>query len=189
LTRENKENTALTKFLWAATALFVIALAGLIYYTSTTYAMSKFRSTDSESRRWGVNRLVSIGEGAGKPMFRLATDKNAETELRRLSIYVLGEIKYAPAESTLAAMLKEGPVILRAQSAYALGRFGDRKYLPDLMDAYRTGPRGVKLKSITALGEIGGAEAVDLLKTAEKSDDDLVSMTARYALEKAEAAR
>ena len=136
-------------------------------------------------RRWAVDQVVMKGESAGPQMLEIAVDKKRKLETRRLAIYVLGEVKYEKSAGELLKIFSESEqLVLREQAAFALGRMGNSSALPELLSGYGSAPKGLKLKIISALGELGDAGGMALLETAAGSGDELVKQTAQYALGK-----
>ena len=185
----NKENSGQKpergKFVYLLLAIFVVGMVSVIYFSSTGYLKSKFTSDSVMMRRWAVDQVVKKGLSAGPQMLGLVGDTTLEVETRRLAIYVLGEIKYLESSGELLKIMSENEhLVLREQSAFALGRMGDVSALPELLSAYESAPKGIKLKIISALGELGDAGGLPLIETAAASSDELIKQTAEYALGK-----
>ena len=173
------------KFLYILLAIFIVGMACVIYFSSTGYLKSKFESDSVVMRRWAVDQVVMKGESAGPQMLEIAVDKKRKLETRRLAIYVLGEVKYEKSAGELLKIFSESEqLVLREQAAFALGRMGNSSALPELLSGYGSAPKGLKLKIISALGELGDAGGMALLETAAGSGDELVKQTAQYALGK-----
>ncbi|GMT41950.1 MAG: hypothetical protein IEMM0002_0361 [bacterium] len=163
----------------------VLVIMGIIsYYTSSHYFESKLTSENPKTRRWAVNQMVEKGQSAGPAMLKIAVDARQDLEMRRLALFVLGEIKYSEGAGELLEIFADGPLVLREQSAYALGRIGDNNVLPDFVAAYSRAPKGLKLKILSAMGELGNLSAIETLAAAVSDDDELIRQTAELALKK-----
>lgn len=173
------------KFIYVLLAVFIAGMAGVIYFSSTGYLKTKFESDSVVLRRWAVDQVVKKGESAGPEMLEIAGDTTREVETRRIAIFVLGEIKYRKGAGELLKIFsKNEHLILREQAAFALGRMGNVSALPELVSGYEGAPKGLRLKIISALGELGDKGGLSLLETAAESSDDLLKQTAQYALGK-----
>ena len=173
------------KFVYLLLAIFIAGMVSVIYFSSTGYLKSKFSSDSVVLRRWAVDQVVKKGASAGSQMLGLVGDTTQEVETRRLAIYILGEIKYLKSSGELLKIFSENEyLVLREQAAFALGRMGDVTALPELLSAYESAPKGLKLKIISALGELGDSGGEPLLKKAAGSGDELIKQTAEYALGK-----
>ena len=162
----------------------VIGLGAVLHYTSTTYLKTKFTSDNPKMRRWAVTQVVKKGGSAGPEMLEMVRDRTLPVEARRIAVFVLGEIGYMEGKEELIRVFKTDEIVLRGQAAFALGRMGDESALPELLSAYESAPKGVKLKIISALGELGHPGGQALLKKAAGSSDELIRQTAEYALVK-----
>jgi HEAT repeat protein len=163
--------------------IFIAGIAAAMYFTSISFLVSKFTSDDPKMRRWAVNQVVKKGESAGPHMIKMVEDKTLEVELRRLAIFVLGEVKYKEGITKLLKIFSEGDhLILREQAAFALGRMGDHRVLSELVTGFDSAPKGLKLKIISALGELGSPGGLEVIERALDSKDDLIRQTAEYAL-------
>jgi len=163
----------------------VIGLVGIAYFTSYSYTFSKFYDGDPKIRRWAVDTMVKKGDEVGERMLAVAKNSDEHPEVRRLAIFVLGEIKYKPALPSLIVMLKNAPIMLREQVAYALGQYARSELAFELISAYPTAPKGLKMKIIISLGNIGGSDSIELLKKEAVSGDALISKASEIALAKA----
>jgi len=177
------EKAARGKFVYVLLAIFIAGMASVIYFSSTGYLKSKFSSDSVVLRRWAVDQVVKKGESAGPQMLELLNDAAQEVETRRLAVYVLGEVKYEKSAGELLKIFSESEhLVLRGQAAFALGRMGDVSALPELVSGYEGAPKGLKLKIISALGELGDKGGLALVEKAAGSGDDLLKQTAEYAL-------
>jgi len=179
------EKPAGGKFVYVLIAIFIAGMVGVIYFSSTGYLKSKFASDSVVLRRWAVDQVVKKGESAGPQMLEMINDAAQEVETRRIAIFVLGEIKHRKSAGELLEIFyKSEHLVLREQAAFALGRMGDVSALPKLVSGYESAPKGLKLKIISALGELGDKGGLALVEKAAGSSDDLLKQTAEYALGK-----
>lgn len=171
------------KFIYILLAIFIVGMVCAVYFSSTGYLKSKFESDSVSLRRWAVDQIVKKGSSAGPQMLKTAKDASQVVETRRLAIYVIGEVKYKKGSEELLKIFYENEhLVLREQSAFALGRMGDASVLPKLVAGYENAPKGLKLKIISALGELGDVGALPLVEKAAASGDELMKQTALYAL-------
>ncbi|MBI5179460.1 MAG: HEAT repeat domain-containing protein [Nitrospinae bacterium] len=169
--------------------VFFGGVVGAFHYMSPDYVVSVLSSENFQKRQWAVDQLILKGTRSGKPSLAVALDEKADPESRRLAIFVLGEIHYKEATPHLMGFFKGADEVLGAQSAYALGRMGDPALAHELVANYPQAPKGVQLKVIAALGELGGdPEGRELLlKEAKQNGDTTVQQAARYSLQKIQA--
>jgi HEAT repeat protein len=160
--------------------------AGIAYhYLSTDYLVSAISNDSQQKRRWAVDMLILKGQAAGKPVMAIAMDGSSDHETRRLAIFILGEIHYRDGAPQLTGFFRGDDLVLREQAAYALGRLGDPAFAAELISGYENAPKGLKMKILSALGELGGTEGIRLLKSeAENNGDGTIRDTARFALGK-----
>ncbi len=186
---EEKTSRVLTIVGWVFGLCFVAVIAAAFYFTSPGFLVKMLSSDDVQHRRWAADELVRQGEGAGKRSLALVMDPLADSEARRLAVFVLGEIGYRESTPELLSLFRGDNMVLREQAAYALGRMGDAAVAPELIGAYESAPKGVKMKIIAALGELPTERGILLLKKESASiTDDTLKDAAAYALKKIAAA-
>lgn len=186
---EEKTSRFLTIVGWVFGLCFVAVIAVAFYFTSPAFLVKMLSSDDVGHRRWAADELVRQGKDAGKRSLVLVMDPHADSEARRLAVYVLGEIGYRESTPELLSLFRGDNLVLREQSAYALGRMGDAAVAPELIGAYEDAPKGVKMKIIAALGELPTERGILLLKReSEGGTDDTLKDAATYALQKIAAA-
>ncbi len=165
--------------------VFFAGLAAILHYTSTDYAMSLIGDSNPQKRRWGVDQLVLKGLRSGKPALELAMDEKANPESRRLAIFILGEIHYRDATPQLLGFFKGDNLVFSEQAAYALGRLGDVSIVGELTGRYENAPKGLKLKIISALAELGTPEGMRVIQAeADKNEEGTLRDAAKFALQK-----
>lgn len=179
-----EKKSRLQTFLWSLLVLFFVFGVGAVWYFTSPGFLAKLLASDNvQNRRWAADEMVSQGEGAGKAALETATNPEANLEARRLAIFVLGEIRYRVATPQLLAFFKGDNPTLREQSAYALGRIGDASVAPELIGAYETAPKGLRIKIIAAMGELVTEQGMELLKReATSGTDETIRDAANYAL-------
>ncbi len=178
------------KYLWALVVgmvlFFAMGMAVIAYWISPGNLVGMLNSEKPAQKRWAADMLINKGVGrAGTTVLGAAVDPARDPEIRRMAIFILGEIHSVDAEPQLIALMKGNDPILSEQAAFALGRLGDDAVLNELLATYESAPKGLKLRILAGLGELGNTAAATLLqKEAARSDDDLMQATARQALSK-----
>ncbi len=176
------------KYLWGCGGLIALIFAGglllLVYWLSPGHLVTMLNDGDPAKKRWAADTLIGKGAGsAGATVLEVAADPAREPETRRMAVFILGEMRYAAAEPRLITLMKEGDAVLGGQAAFALGRMGADRALPELLGTYDAAPKGLKLRILAALGELGNTGGAALLKKeADRADDDLIRDTARQAV-------
>ncbi len=165
-------------------ALFACALLYLAYWLSPGNLVKVLNDADPVKKRWAVDMLIGKGpESAGATVLEAAANTRLNPEQRRLAVFILGEMHYTAAEPQLISLMKEGDAVLGGQAAFALGRMGADGALKELLGAYDGAPKGIKLRILAALGELGNpGGAALLLREAARTDDDLIHDTAGQAV-------
>ena len=107
--------------------------------------------------------LVRHGEAAIDPLLALL-DRPAPARARAWAANVLGELRAAPAAPALLRGLDDSDSEVRAKSATALGRLGERSAVGPLLDHLLADPAPfVRARIASALGQFGDAEVTDRL--------------------------
>jgi HEAT repeat protein len=170
---------------WLFGFLFFVGIAAVWYLTSPEFLVTLLSSDNVQSRRWAADELVRQGDGAGKQALGVAMNQSVDLEARRLAIFILGEIHYREATPQLLSFFKGDNPTLQEQSAYALGRMGDASLGPELVSAYDAAPKGLKMKIISALGELPTEPGKALLKReSATSTDETIRGAAAYSYNK-----
>ncbi|MBI5638075.1 MAG: HEAT repeat domain-containing protein [Nitrospinae bacterium] len=175
------------KYLWGCGGLMAVFLVGgllmLAYWLSPGHLVTMLNDGNPAKKRWAADTLIGKGAGAGATVLDAAADPSLDPELRRMAVFILGEMHYTAAEPRLIALMKGGDAVLGGQAAFALGRMGDDAALPELLGAYDGAPKGLKLRILAALGELGNMGGAELLKKeAARADDGLIQDTAHQAV-------
>lgn len=179
-----------SKYLWGCGGLTAVFFLGglllLVYWLSAAHLVTMLNDANPAKKRWAADMLISKGaDSAGATVLAVASDPSLDPEVRRMAVFVLGELHYTAAEPRLFVLMKEGDPVLGGQAAYALGRMGDDAVLWQLLAAYDGASKGLKLRILAGLGELGNTGGAVLLKReAANADDDLIHDTAGQALVK-----
>jgi len=171
------------KIKYIAVILTIILICGVIFLSTTRFLLDRLYSDDVKTQRWAVDSLIERGEGVAPSVLALAEDTDEDLEIRRLAIYVLGEVHSEKTVSNLIKLLETAPEELRPQAVYALRKIKDPLALEALIRAYRTGSKFVKVKALMAMGEMDEEKIIPILKEAGKSNDKLIREIAETALE------
>ena len=163
--------------------LFLGGLLLLAYWLSPAHLVTMLNDGTPSTKRWAADTLIGKGaDSAGAAVLEAASNPALDPEARRMAVFILGEMHHTAAEPRLIALMKEGDAVLGGQAAFALGRMGDGAMLNELLGAYDGAPKGLKLRILAALGELGNAGAADLInREAARADDDLIRDTAHQA--------
>lgn len=176
------------KYLWGCGGLAALCFVGglllLAYWLSPSHLVTMLNSDSPAKKRWAADTLIGKGpKSAGAAVLDVASDPSLDPETRRMAVFILGEMHYTAAEPQLIALMKEGDAVLGGQAAFALGRMGDDAALRELLGAYDGAPKGMKLRILAALGELGNTGGAELLKKeAARADDGLIQDTAHQAV-------
>jgi HEAT repeat protein len=116
---------------------------------------------------WLVPRIADIltrhGEAVIDPLLAVLGD-SARPPARAWAANVLGEVRAQRAFPVLVRALGDPEDEVRAKSATALGRLGDRRAIGYLLEHLLTDPAPfVRLRIASALGRFGGPEVIDRL--------------------------
>lgn len=119
---------------------------------------------------WLAPRIADIlarhGELAVEPLVAVLTD-SARQPARAWAANVLGEVRAQRAFPALVRALGDPDDEVRAKSATALGRLGDRRAVGYLLEHLLTDPAPfVRLRIASSLGQFGGPEVTDRLVRA-----------------------
>ena len=136
---------------------------------------------------WLAPRIADIlarhGEAVVGPVLGLLSGTGS-SPARAWAANVLGEVRSQRAFPSLIRGLDDADDEVRAKSATALGRLGDRRAVAALLDRLLTDPAPfVRVRIATALGQLGGPEVIDRLVRALGDRTWWVRMRAVEALE------
>ena len=114
----------------------------------------------------------------------LHEQKTSPTTSGERIAYALGWIGDSRATKELLSALHSKDQVLRAEAASALGRIGDRAALGPLTKLIENEKEesNVRANACIGLGQLGGAEALAVLRKAAKDRDAFVSRAAESAL-------
>jgi HEAT repeat protein len=140
-----------------------------------------------QSEAWLAPRIADIlvrhGEAVVDPMLAFLAEPTRHPA-RAWAANVLGELKIPRAFPTLITALKDLDDEVRAKSAGALGKLGDRRAVTYLLDHLLTDPAPfVRARIAGALGQFAGNEVIDRLVRALGDPAWWVRMRSVEALE------
>jgi len=132
-----------------------------------------------------ISRLENLGRrgvsDVAKPLIGYLRDANSD--IRRVAAYALGEIKAKEAAGPLVAALKDEDWRVREEAAEALGKIGAKEAVEPLIEALKDGNSSVREAAAYALGEIGDRRAIKALEDVYAKDEStFVKIGAAYAL-------
>jgi HEAT repeat protein len=141
----------------------------------------------ARAEAWLAPRIADIlarhGDSVVDPLLQLLTS-SGNHPARAWAANVLGEVRASGAFPTLVRSLDDSDDEVRAKSATALGRLGDRRAIPALLDHLLTDPAPfVRVRIASTLGQLGGPEVVDRLVRALGDSAWWVRMRGVEALE------
>lgn len=175
-------------YLWGCGGLMAVFFLGglllLAYWFSATHLVTMLNDGNPAKKRWAADMLIGKGAaGAGAAVLAAAANPALDAESRRMAVFILGETRYIAAEPMLLTLMKKGDAVLSGQAAFALGRMGAETVLPEFLAVYDGAPKGLKLRILAAVGELGNVDGAALLKKeAARADDDLIRDTANQAV-------
>jgi HEAT repeat protein len=115
--------------------------------------------TDSDVDVLGdaVSALEKIGIASVKPLIRALKDK--DSQIRKLAVEALGEIRDTRAVEPLIQVLSDNDSIVRGEAADALSKISDIRAVEPLIQVLSDNDSNVRCKAALALGEIRDAKA------------------------------
>lgn len=108
-----------------------------------------------------------------------------EEPLRASALYAMGRNLDERWLDTVLEAMDNPAAALRYEATRASGELADRRAVPRLIERLGDDDREVQLAAIGALGQIGGANAMTILKRLAVAKDDAVREAAEEALEEA----
>jgi HEAT repeat protein len=122
--------------------------------------------SDIETRRYATRAVVKFGPGAVPLLTTLAESSPSPVHLRYV-VRALGEI--GDPRGTATVLAAHGRIDEEV-FLWAMGRLGDARGLPYMIEAAADDEWRVRLAAVQALGDLGGGEAVAVLR--ERLDDE-----------------
>ena len=145
-------------------------------------ALAAMRSDDACVRELGA-RIVSRQQGSEivAPLLKQLTAP--DSVLRALALAVLGWSTPEGATPGVRAALQDAAIPVRANAAWAAGRFEDGAAIAPLMHLTRDDAPLVRRMAVEALGQIDSSRALTTLKNVLRHDGDAtVRRTAAWAI-------
>ena len=130
------------------------------------FERARLASADAAVRRDAVLRLGALGRPEGSRVAAVALTDSAAL-VRATATRAILSLPSAEAVVLLIPLLADRDEFVRRETAYALGKTGDPKAVPALINALdRDREAGVRGAAAVALGEIGESSAVPALAEA-----------------------
>lgn len=128
--------------------------------------------TDSDVDVLGdaVSALEKIGIASVEPLIQALKDR--DSQIRKLAVVALGEIRDTRAVEPLIQVLSDDDSNVRGEAADALSKIRDTKAVEPLIRVLRDNDSNVRCKAALALGEIRDAKASKPLIHALLNDKD-----------------
>ncbi|MBI4220525.1 MAG: HEAT repeat domain-containing protein [Chloroflexi bacterium] len=108
--------------------------------------------------------------------------KNETRDVRRRAIEALGVFPLHLTEPYILKAYQSGDRVLQQSALYAMGRSGNRRWLPEISTSLVSESPAVRYEAVTALGFIGEDGDTQLLVGALEDDDLQVRASALIAL-------
>jgi len=115
-----------------------------------------------EARQW--DQVAKIGYPAVKALVHAL--KNADQEVRKQAVAVLGVLGDERSVEPLIGALKDGDTEVRRKAAWALGKIGDKRATGSLLEALRDEDSDVRTKTASVLDHMGWKPADESEKAA-----------------------
>jgi HEAT repeat protein len=134
---------------------------------------------DGETRKYATRSVVKFGPEA-VPLLRELASGSAKGPQLRYAVRALGEIRDpATGDAVLAARGRVDDEIF----LWAMGRLGDGRGLPYMKAAAASPHWRTRLAAVQALGDLGGREAEDVLRSRLEDEEWIVREWAARGLE------
>lgn len=151
----------------ASEAIVAIGFAGVPALAAA------LRSTDAKVRATAAEMLGRVGDvRAVEPLVQLLGDKEETVQLEAVS--ALGALADARALKPLLLTLRkpDAGVQVRARAARAIGKLGDKRAAPYLVESLADADDQVRAAVVSGLGQLGDAKFLEpLLKMLKDSDE------------------
>ena len=152
------------------------------------HAVAPLIAALAKAEPWLAPRIADIlarhGDVVVDPLLTLLNDSTINHPTRAWAANVLGEVGAPRAFTALVRSLDDPNDEVRAKSAAALGRLGDRRAVPPLLEHLLTDPTAfVRVRIASALAQFDGPEIVDRLVRALGDSAWWVRMRGVEALE------
>jgi len=149
---------------------------------SASQAVTHLTDARPTVRDRAVERLVDLGAAAVGPLTNVAK-QSKNIDARTKAVFALYRIGTPPALMGVRAGLTDADAQVRVAAARAAGLARDAKALPTLVQMLDSRDLPVRRQAATALGQLGGTQAVPpLLAATAKTEDRFVRHALIYAL-------
>lgn len=108
--------------------------------------------------------------------------RSSDNNIFEMAVRTARELPSADVTSALVAEIGKATPQRQALLIYALADRGDRKALPAVLDAVKSGPMSVRIVAASVLEQLGDASAIPVLLNAASGDDPQLAQAARTAL-------
>jgi HEAT repeat protein len=167
----------------AIKAVTVEQASGIIN-TILTEMQEAFIAESWDDMAEAIFKLQELGEPVTPGLLAIATNKGKDVILRNIAVEIIADIGDTSAVEPLMDLLKdeEEVVLLRAQTAYILGRLGDKRAFYLLEYILNTEDTQISSMAALGLGLLGDEEAVPALIPYLKDEDMIMRVRSGRAL-------
>jgi HEAT repeat protein len=144
--------------------------------------------TDPENRAWAARYLGKLGDSAAvPPLIRLLSANDFHT--RAAAARALGQLEATEAVPALLDSVDRGPEdVMRSWAIDALGKIGNHKAVPKLVEVLGGPHEGLRRTAAAALGAIGDDWAIPALEEAAPKESFFTRRLFRRAIRQIRAA-
>ena len=148
----------------------------------TAACLRDIQTRNTVLRNRAIERLGDLGAKRTVAVLEPFLSSDYEVETRLCAAKALGNLRATNTVDQLVVLLSEENDLLREKVIEALGKIGDERVVPALVQM--TNVTNVQLVAIWALGSIGHTNAVPALLDLLSADDKYVRYNARQALKR-----
>jgi HEAT repeat protein len=144
---------------------------------------------DPEFRDYAARSLAHIGDRSAAPAIAVLLDAN-DWRARVGAVRALGELHATEFAPRLISLVESDPEsVVREWAVAALGQIGEEGALPILARCLNSGEPRMRRAAAFGLGEMGGADAANLLRDAMRRENLWRRGAYRRALRRAKSTR
>lgn len=126
---------------------------------------------DPEFRDYAARSLAHIGDRSAAPAIAVLLDAN-DWRARVGAVRALGELQASEFIPRLVSLIESDPEnVVREWAVAALGQIGDAEVVPVIAQCLGSAEPRMRRAAAFALGEMGGADAANLLRDAMKREN------------------